>query len=620
MVDKKEEYSFSLNPGEDSNPSIFLFGQPPESEASQEPAKKPSFIREKPKIIESPEEKVEIVLERPKKTETEVKEKQETLSEISESNHIEEPKKFKREMDGSRKTRVLFTASFLTVMLLFLFFMASPSITMNYKEGEMQPMATYAAKIDYALMNDESFSFDLDSSDYNLEDASAMSLGLSGAVIGDGVVKVYLVDEQGKEYSLYDNEVEKSDNFFRLSGITGMEINTEIAGAVEDAQAAADLARSAANNAQTYANNAQTAANNAQTAANSASSIASQATIKSNEIGTSAAKSLASSANAAASSAQTKAKDASSAAANSQKLANDAASKADEAQSYVSQASENPSIVSKIQNVAGDAQTKASQAHDYEITAESKEEETEGDKNQTQNYLNQILAMLPPTPPSNQTQPPSNQTQPPSNQTTTPPENQTSPEEQKETQNQIEQNQQTKPGTTSQTPSQVAKAKEEQKKAEEIAKKEAAKAKNIECKNCKSLNDIIKKNKKNATVTINETKEKIQEELKEMDYSEIVTKVKETEIEKLEVAAPPIASETTAEKTISGAASQEQEATVEQIGTVSEMIKAIPPKIKKFEYSCVDTCYAKIKSGKYALKVKIEGKAAVWLNRLIIEA
>jgi len=224
MINKKEEYSFSLNPEDDNSLSVYLRG------ADEEEAEKAPLERPKPRILyEKNERPREISKSVPKSSfRKEVKET-EKVEKPAEKVIIHEKKENgaksppKRGASSWRKIRVLFTLFLLTGGLIFLFVYANPSLTLNVGSGKPAALVTFAEKLDYETSGNSSFILDLDYSKFGRQGEDA-SIGITGLVAGSGRVKVYLVDEndkKAKEYVVYDNQVEKSEKLFTMSGVIG---------------------------------------------------------------------------------------------------------------------------------------------------------------------------------------------------------------------------------------------------------------------------------------------------------------------------------------------------------------------------------------------------------------
>jgi hypothetical protein len=224
MINKKEEYSFSLNPEDDNSLSVYLRG------ADEEEAEETPLERPKPRILyEKKERPREIPKSIPKSSfRREVKET-EKVEKPAEKVIIHEKKENgaknppKRETSSWKKIRVLFTLFLLTGGLIFLFVYANPSITLNVGGGKTSSLATFSEKVDYETSGNSSFILDLDYSKFNQQGKEA-SIGITGLVAGNGRVKVFLVDEndkKAKEHVLYDNQVEKSEKLFMMGGVTG---------------------------------------------------------------------------------------------------------------------------------------------------------------------------------------------------------------------------------------------------------------------------------------------------------------------------------------------------------------------------------------------------------------
>jgi len=217
MINKREEYSFSLDPAGDNDISIYLKGDTDENEEKIEkryerPRPKVSYEeKERPKKIpkiSSRKEAMEII-EKPK----------ENIIKFPENKEKEEKRRAKATCRNSR-IRVILTAFLLISGLIYLILYTNPTITMNIGEGDFTPLTTFAEKVDYAAANNQSFVVDLDYSKFNREGRDA-SVGIAGSVTGSGIVKVYLANEKGEKYFLYDSEVENSEKFFRSTKVTG---------------------------------------------------------------------------------------------------------------------------------------------------------------------------------------------------------------------------------------------------------------------------------------------------------------------------------------------------------------------------------------------------------------
>jgi len=507
MTDKKEEI-FSLNPAWDN--SLLIYFREDEKEEEKSPKVK---CEEKPRKIHQISFKKESIVIPEKPVET-IPEKE------------KEPRK---KVSSGRKIRVILTAFLLASGLIFLFLFASPSMTLNIGRGNAAPVATFAEKIDYAIMSNESFVLDLDYSKYNLSTDSA-SLGISGAVVGDGIVKVYLVDEKGKEYDLYNNQIEKSEKFFRLTGITGS---------------------------------------------------------------------------------------------------------------------------------GGDEKLPKTPKPPKEPTPTPSPTPSPTEPTPTPTPSEPTPTPVEPTPTPSPTEP-----------TPTP-----SPTEPTPTPTPTEPSIEAPTATPSETPSEIqtpaeistpTSAEGNISKEEKESVKEKTKEKKMECTDCKSINKIIQKNeekeiKQQLKEERKNIKEQIKEDIKNVEYADIINKLdnqrREETSGETEKSATPVkegkydVKKTTTEtkiknmskasKNISLNESLPQEAgagTVvagyEEEGISAEVIeeeteestlfretleKSIPQVISKFEYSCVDTCYSKIKKGRYVLKIEVNGDSAVWIDRLIIE-
>jgi hypothetical protein len=211
MTDKKEEHFFSLNPADDESPNIYLndFIE----EEIEETKIPPVLFRQRQQKEEKREEIAKISIEKPIKKENILKEKPAIIDAIKEEDK-------KTEKVGGSKIRVILSAFLIISGLIYLIFYMNSTITLNISGSDFTPLATFAENITYAAADNQSFAIDIDYSKFNQEGRKA-SVGIAGSVIGNGIVKVFLANEKGEKYFLYDSEIENSEKFFKITKVTG---------------------------------------------------------------------------------------------------------------------------------------------------------------------------------------------------------------------------------------------------------------------------------------------------------------------------------------------------------------------------------------------------------------